>query len=175
MNDKAKREGSIPCDFCAQPTSADHVDAWGIAKCNVCLAEEVIERADGVIVAWQVDDLRNAVKQARELWQQGNTGLAIMAGRAAWNLALGLHNALESKIDVQTGRRARKQRSDAGFSSGTERAAARKPEWDRWQAEADKQWSKNHRLSVIQVARRIAPKFHPTKADTIRKRIKNSA
>lgn len=96
------------CDFCGQPTTPDQRDAaWGITKCKVCHAEEVIERADGVLVKWQVDELRGAVEEARKLFQQGKTQLALMAAQAAWNLALGLHNAIESKGDVQAGRKVR--------------------------------------------------------------------
>lgn len=158
MADKTKRR-TIACDFCSQPTTPDQVDAWGIAKCKVCHAEEVIGRADGVFVAWQVDELRAAVKEARKLFRQGKTELAFMAGQAAWNLALGLHNAIESKVDVQTGRRARKQRSVAGFSSGKERAAVRKPEWDEWQAELDVVREAAPRLLKTTAQQCVAEKF----------------
>lgn len=66
--------------------------------------EAICTRADGVIVAWQVKQVREGIKYARHLLSAGRRDAAMEAGQAAWNLALGLFNALESKREVQAGR-----------------------------------------------------------------------
>lgn len=51
------------------------------------------------------------------------------------------------------------QRRKAGFSSGAERAAERKPEWDLWQAEVDRVRAANPSLSKSRILEVVAATF----------------
>ena len=74
---------------------------------------------------------------------------------------------------VERGVKAQRQNSKAGFSSGEQRRAERRPVWDEWQRLADQVWAKNPRLSKSEVARRIAEQHNlEDKPNTIRKEIK---
>lgn len=155
------------CDFCGQPTTPDQRDAvWGITKCKVCHAEDVIERADGVIERWQVDELRAAVKEARKLFQQGETRLALMAAQAAWNLALGLFNALAVKGEVRTGRKVRQPFADANH----ERSECSRTQAEAWQTDAERLWAQP--LHAGKSASDIARLIDPQRWNTIRRKIK---
>ena len=83
--------------------------------------EEQCARAEGVVVAWQVEHVRQSVEHARDLFRQGERLAAMEAGQAAWNLALGLFNALESKRDVQAGRKVRSGGTKGAEASRTTR------------------------------------------------------
>ncbi|MGQ7956382.1 hypothetical protein ACUTAF_01450 [Pseudomonas sp. SP16.1] len=61
------------------------------------------------------------------------------------------------------------QNTRNGFSGAEQRRGERKPEWDRWQRLADAQWAANPRLSIRDVAGRIAGPGEKT--ETIRRHI----
>ncbi|WP_068826730.1 hypothetical protein [Pseudomonas sp. BMS12] len=61
------------------------------------------------------------------------------------------------------------QNTHNGFAGAEQRREERKPEWDRWQMLADAQWAANPRLSIRDVAGRIAGPGE--KAETIRRHI----
>lgn len=63
---------------------------------------------------------------------------------------------------AQQGDRARQQRTAAGFSSGAERAAERRADWDRWQQMASALASANPHLSKTAICERVGRKFGVT-------------
>jgi hypothetical protein len=81
------------------------------------------------------------------------------------------HRALYARAapGVIANRKTGRQRKDAGFSSGQERAAERKPSWDQWQAEADRQRAENPHLSKSRVAEIVATKFGVTRQAVVKR------
>ncbi|KJU80496.1 hypothetical protein N619_03305 [Ectopseudomonas oleovorans] len=65
------------------------------------------------------------------------------------------------------------QNTQNGFRGAEQRREERKPEWDRWQGLADAQWATNPRLSIRDVAGRIAGPGE--KPETIRRHIRKPA
>jgi hypothetical protein len=62
--------------------------------------------------------------------------------------------------------------SDAGTARGIQQTEARKPEWAKWQEEAEKVWKKHRRWGKPAVAEAVHEKFPDVPVETIRPRIK---
>lgn len=60
---------------------------------------------------------------------------------------------------ARTGQRAAKQRAAAGFSSGEQRGAERKPEWDTWQKAAEDIFRANPTLTKTQICIKVGHRF----------------
>jgi hypothetical protein len=114
-----------------------------VASQRARLAKAAIERGDAEGAAWA----------------------AMGAMDAAW-----LVDAIQGAMPkVKAGIKVAKQRSNAGFSSGQERAAERKPEWDEWQAAADLVRSENPHLSASRVCEIVAANFGRTRQAVARR------
>ncbi|MGX5658172.1 hypothetical protein ACWKWV_00410 [Castellaniella ginsengisoli] len=137
---------------------------------SVKTIRDTIRAAQGVIDPVLVRQAERELRDFFALHQKGELLAALQSGKAAWNAAHIIHTMLNSKDDVLSGRRATRQRSKAGFSSGKERQAERRPEWDRWQTEADRIGATNPRLSRNAVAEKIAH-VCGVSSETIRRRI----
>jgi hypothetical protein len=85
------------------------------------------------------------------------------------------HRSIEEVLDfIKTaghGKSFREKQKEKSDKSSLLRAEARKPEWEKWQAAANKVWKKQPKWEAPAVAAMICHLFD-VKADTIRKRIK---
>lgn len=73
--------------------------------------------------------------------------------------AVGKSCLMEVSSQVVDAQATAAQRTAAGFSSGAERAAERRPEWDKWQAEYDRLRSLNPQQSNSQICAKVADRF----------------
>lgn len=64
-------------------------------RINLDTIDATIEKARGVVVDWQVDQVAEARAHALSLLKAGKFDAAMEAGQALFNAAHGLHNALE--------------------------------------------------------------------------------
>lgn len=86
--------------------------------------EATVARAQGVIVPEQLDPVRAQSRRALKLLKQGERLSAMEAGQAAWNLVLGVFNALEVQPELLRDRRRQ---------AGTRKTrASRMPKLDAW-------------------------------------------
>ncbi|TAN27282.1 MAG: hypothetical protein EPN31_12165 [Castellaniella sp.] len=140
---------------------------------SVKTIRDTIKAAQGVIDPVLVRQAERELEGFFALHRDGELLAAMQAGKAAWNTANIIHTMLDSKADVLEGRRSKRQQIINGLSSGKERQAERKPDWDKWQAEADRMGAVNPRLSRNAVAEKIAP-VCGVSSETIRRRIKKT-
>ncbi len=120
---------------------------------------DLCERAHGVVHPDHIALVRQSIAEAEQRHRAGETVAALDAGQTAWEQTNHLFQVIKNADDVLRGRRAQRQRRNAGFSSGEERRSERQPEWDKWQAAINEIHQKNPALKKSPAQERVGRQF----------------
>lgn len=174
------------CDYCGVSMHPLYAQtALGLLACDACLLNGNVEEEFAALAKLRrgvdvqtlterlsliedpalrvhVDDALDQLDRARALFDLGEKVASMEAVQAAWNASAAVH-AIDSLFALAShGFKSKKQRERAGFSSGEQRAAARQPEWDRWQRRAIELKTSNPRRSKTDICTQIAEEFGVT-------------
>lgn len=115
---------------------------------RIARTEDALSRSHALFDAVQGKGTRSAEYQ-----------YAMEVGQVAFERAQALEDLLALHQPTMTGRKAKRQREDAGFTSGETREAKRLPVWDEWQQVANAMHAKNPRLSFTAISDAVGEKF----------------
>lgn len=98
-----------------------------------------------------ISELKRLLQRANDLYSSKSSEVAGEACHALFMAARSLDFTCDNRPSVLEASDVRSQRKGAGFSSGKERAEARKPVWELWQKSVDKVRSENPGLKPSRV------------------------
>lgn len=137
-------------------SAVDRVDAYKDRAARVrdtSSDSRTVEHAQGAFeyFKWVAEDLRRITDPAARA----------MVDDVVLNLIRAFHHDWRAGIQsvrqpIESGARAIGQRREAGFSSGEQRAAERRPAWNRWQIRFDELRAANPRRSKSDICKAIA-------------------
>ncbi len=159
--------GLRPCNTCllekyAGPGESDNLFRARLRAnrgVSVRAILDLCERAHGVVHPDHIALVRQSIAEAEQRHRAGETVAALDAGQTAWEQTNHLFQVIKNADDVLRGRRAQRQRRNAGFSSGEERKAERQPEWDKWQHAINELHAVNPLLRKSPAQKRVAERF----------------
>lgn len=126
---------------------------------------EIIEHAaqEGSGIAPELlAEARSELRRAQETYKQ-NPLVAAEVCKTAFNAARLVSAALKGRTPFVEANATRKQREDAGFSSGEQRLEMRRPAWDMWQRAVDRIRVESPALKKSRVCEIVALEYGVTR------------